>query len=174
MGFTCWENIMRLEGSCHCGGVRFSVESDTPYPYNRCYCSICRKTAGGGGYAINIMGRANTLTVTGAENLSEYRSAQNDRGSLEEDGLSPAKRYFCSKCGSALWVHGSDWPDFIYPFASAIDTPLPKPPETTHLMLAHKAPWVTINLADHDVRFEQYPDTGIESWHKQRGLFGDI
>ena len=55
-------------------------------------------------------------------------------------------------------------------FASAIDTPLPKPPETTHLMLAHKAPWVTINLADHDVRFEQYPDTGIESWHKQRGL----
>jgi hypothetical protein len=171
---TSSENIMRLEGSCHCGSVRFSVESDTPYPYNRCYCTICRKTAGGGGYAINIMGRADTLSITGEQNLSVYRPAQNDRASYEDDGLSPAKRYFCSKCGSALWVHGSDWPDFIYPFASAIDTPLPEPPETTHLMLAHKAPWVAVQAAGHDARIELYPDTGIESWHKQRGLFGDI
>jgi hypothetical protein len=32
----------------------------------QCYCSICRKTAGGGGYAINIMGQAATLQVSGA------------------------------------------------------------------------------------------------------------
>jgi hypothetical protein len=30
---------MRLEGSCHCGAVRFRVESETPYPYQACYCS---------------------------------------------------------------------------------------------------------------------------------------
>ena len=36
---------MKLNGSCHCGAVKFSVESHTPYPYMRCYCSICRKTA---------------------------------------------------------------------------------------------------------------------------------
>jgi len=47
---------MRLEGSCRCGAISFSVDSHTPYPYQRCYCSICRKSAGGGGYAINIMG----------------------------------------------------------------------------------------------------------------------
>ena len=56
---------MRLDGSCHCGGVRFRVESHTPYPFMRCYCSICRKTQGGGGYAINIMGEADTLEVRG-------------------------------------------------------------------------------------------------------------
>ena len=56
---------MRLEGSCRCGTVRFSFDSHTPYPYQRCYCSICRKSAGGGGYAINIMGDAETLKVTG-------------------------------------------------------------------------------------------------------------
>jgi hypothetical protein len=44
---------MLLEGSCHCGAIRFRVESETPYPYQACYCSICRKTAGGG-YAINL------------------------------------------------------------------------------------------------------------------------
>ena len=39
---------MLLKGSCHCGAVRFSLNSRTPYPYMRCYCSICRKTGGGG------------------------------------------------------------------------------------------------------------------------------
>ncbi|WP_456298298.1 GFA family protein [Amphritea pacifica] len=37
---------MQLEGSCHCGSVRFTVNSSQPYPFNQCYCSICRKTAG--------------------------------------------------------------------------------------------------------------------------------
>ena len=37
---------MQLYGSCYCGAVRFSVEADAPVPYMRCYCSICRKTAG--------------------------------------------------------------------------------------------------------------------------------
>ena len=64
---------MRLEGSCHCGAVRFSLNSHTPVPYMRCYCSICRKTAGGGGYAINIMGLADSLTVLGKEHLRVYR-----------------------------------------------------------------------------------------------------
>jgi hypothetical protein len=33
---------MELRGSCHCGAVRFSLDSATPYPYMACYCSICR------------------------------------------------------------------------------------------------------------------------------------
>ena len=56
---------MLLEGSCHCGAVRFSLNTHTPVPYMRCYCSICRKTAGGGGYAINLGGDAATLKVEG-------------------------------------------------------------------------------------------------------------
>ena len=31
---------MLLEGSCHCGAIRFRVESPEPYPFMRCYCSI--------------------------------------------------------------------------------------------------------------------------------------
>ena len=34
---------MLLRGSCQCGKVRFRVQSDTPYPFMFCYCSICRK-----------------------------------------------------------------------------------------------------------------------------------
>ena len=51
---------MKLEGSCHCRAVRFSLDPQSPYPDMRCYCSICRKTGGGGGYAINLMGDAAT------------------------------------------------------------------------------------------------------------------
>ena len=59
--------------------MRFRVESSTPYPYQACYCSICRKTAGGGGYAINL-GAASTLEVEGRENLSVYHAKLYDRG----------------------------------------------------------------------------------------------
>ncbi|WP_444919191.1 GFA family protein [Microbulbifer sp. JMSA003] len=44
-----WESTVKLKGSCHCQSVKFSLSSRQPYPFNRCYCSICRKTAGGGG-----------------------------------------------------------------------------------------------------------------------------
>ena len=65
---------MLLEGSCHCGVVRFRVESPEPYPFMCCYCSICRKTAGGGGYAINLGALSGTLEVEGEENVSIYRA----------------------------------------------------------------------------------------------------
>ena len=48
---------MKLQGSCHCGAVKFTVETKTPQPYIHCYCSICRKTQGGSGACINIMVR---------------------------------------------------------------------------------------------------------------------
>ena len=47
---------MQLKGSCHCGAVKFSLQSDSPVPFMHCYCSICRKTAGSGGYAIRSAG----------------------------------------------------------------------------------------------------------------------
>jgi hypothetical protein len=160
---------VKLEGSCHCGAVTFRVNSKTPYPYNWCYCSICRKTAGGGGYAINIMGEATTLEVEGEEHITVYRSAKNDRESYEADGLGGSRRHFCSRCGTALWVHNPSWPDLIHPFASAIDTDLPKTPEICAIMTEHTASWV--DISGDATRFERYPDRGIEDWHKDRGLY---
>jgi len=86
---------MRLDGSCHCGAVKFSVESHTPQPYMRCYCSICRKTAGGGGYAINIMGDTATLKVRGLENVSIYRARIKEPGAKRQT-RSQGRRHFCA------------------------------------------------------------------------------
>lgn len=148
---------MRLKGSCHCGAVRFSLESETPYPYMRCYCSICRKTAGGGGYAVNIMGRAGTLKSKGRTRV--YRAT---RGGGE--------RHFCPKCGSALWVWDRRWPEWIYPFASAIDTPLPVPRERQHILLDSKANWVRVPKGRGERHFRGFPREAIIDWHRKRGL----
>src|ERR1041385_4041387 len=95
---------MKLKGSCHCGAVTFSVESHTPYPYMRCYCSICRKTAGGGGYAINIMAEANTLEVHGSEHVAFHQARIEAADRPGEFNTSSGKRHFCTHCGSALWI----------------------------------------------------------------------
>jgi hypothetical protein len=107
---------MRLEGSCHCCAVRFALDSRHPYPFNLCYCSICRKTAGGGGFAINLGGAAASLQVTGREQVRVYHARLDDEGRA----ASPAERHFCGQCGSALWLWDPRWPELIHPFASAI------------------------------------------------------
>jgi hypothetical protein len=160
--------MMTLEGSCHCGAVRFSVKSHTPQPYMHCYCSICRKTAGGGGHAINIMGEARTLKVTGKRHLAYYRAKIREG---DKQAHSPARRHFCKRCGSALYISDPRWPKWLYPHASAIDTPLPKPGEVHHILLDSKAGWVDVPRGKKHRHFREYPDQSIADWHKTRGLY---
>ena len=84
--------------------------------------------------------------------------------------LSPLERRFCGECGSALWCWDPRWPDLVHPFASAIDTELPVPPERTHLMLASKASWVAPQVGPNDKTFTEYPDKSIAEWHERLGL----
>ena len=158
---------MQLDGSCHCGSVRFSVESAEPVPFMRCYCSICRKTAGGGGYAINLGADFRTLKVTGKRHLRVYRAT------LDDGTVSTGERHFCARCGSALWLWDPTWPDLVHPHASAIDTTLPVPPEHVHIMLGSKASWVEVEGRGGDARFDAYPDCSLAQWHAQRGLTSD-
>ena len=160
---------MKLSGSCHCGAVKFTLDSHTPQPYMRCYCSVCRKTAGGGGYAINIMGDAATMKVRGEKNVATYRARVKEKGA-KRAGLSQARRHFCAKCASALWVFDPRWPDWVYPFASAIDTKLPKPAGEVEIMLNYAVPWAAIPKGRGHTHFGEYPKEGIADWHKKRGL----
>jgi hypothetical protein len=150
---------MLLEGSCHCGAVRFSHRSQTPQPYMHCYCSICRKTAGGGGYAINLGGDATSHEVVGKKNVTVYQAIEGG-----------AERHFCKICGSALWAWDARWPELIHAFASAIDTPLPKPPERAHIMLDSAVSWADVPEGQGHALFREYPDASLEEWHERRGL----
>lgn len=162
---------MQLKGSCHCGAVRFEVAAPHPYPFLLCYCSICRKTGGSGGFGINLGAEFATLEVEGREHISVYRPVIRDEERGTEE-ISPGERHFCSRCGSALWGWDPRWPDLVHPHASAIDTSLPVPPVRTHMMLGSKAPWVPVHAQPHDRFFETYPDESLAEWHRRHGLEG--
>ena len=182
---------MNIEGSCYCGGVRFSAESHTPYPYMHCYCSFCRKTSGSGGYGINIMAQADSLVIEGEANLLYHHGMEHDP---ETDELveNQNRRYFCRHCGSPLWAAdprwapyiglvvsvGSPlwaadprWSEWIYPFASSINTALPRPPEIVHIMLDFAIPWIEIPSGKGHRHFKRYPDESILAWHQRHGLY---
>jgi hypothetical protein len=149
---------MQLAGSCFCGAVRFTVDSTTPYPYRRCYCARCRKTAGGTGAAANILAQASTMRVDGADALTEYA------------GPDTTRTRFCSVCGSALYLTIDAAPDFVYPFASAVDTPLPEPPERVHVFTAEAPAWARPPSSPDDYATERNTRESIADWHRRHGL----
>jgi hypothetical protein len=163
---------MTLEGSCRCGAVSFACDSHTPQPYQLCYCSICRKTDGGGGYAINLGADARTLKIEDpAKVIRVFRAEiRDDDGHCE---VSTGERSFCSQCATALWLFSPEWPELVHPFASAIDSELPVPPSRVHLMLRFKPSWVVPEVGPDDATFDLYPTDSIEDWHKARGLWVD-
>ncbi len=159
-----------LKGSCRCGAVEFEVESHTPAPFMLCYCSICRKQQGGGGYAINLGGISSTMKVTGKENLGVYRAEIVDEERPQGE-VSTGERNFCTKCGAALWLYDPTWPDLVHPLASAIDSELPEPKERVHIMLRYKPSWVEPDIRDGDKTFDLYPEESIADWHKRTGMW---
>lgn len=155
---------MRLDGSCQCGKVLFRVDSETPYPYMICYCSICRKTTGA--LTCNIMGKRATLKVTGKKYLRCHHAVLRWPG--QRPVRSKGERWFCGECGSHLYVLDEHWPDGVWPNAAVIDTPLPVPPEHVQLMLSYKPEWVP--TVPDGPRYEEYPWLSIAEWHEQHGL----
>ncbi|KAJ3098957.1 hypothetical protein HDU97_003558 [Phlyctochytrium planicorne] len=182
-----------LKGSCACEAVTFTFTSLTPYPYMHCYCLICSKTAGSGGYAINIMGQRETLKVEGSENILVYRHKMTSEESktVESKNL----RNFCRHCSTPLYCIDEDYPNWFWPFAGTIDTPLPRPPVVHHIFLTRKHPFVDLpipkseklpkqinleTLVDGEsyedesgvvhVLFKRYPNLSIQSYHENNGL----
>ncbi|MDQ2044404.1 hypothetical protein NRL14_11770 [Pseudoalteromonas sp. 20-92] len=69
-----------------------------------------------------------------------------------------------------MWLYDARWPDQVHPFAGAIDSELPIPPERTHLMLGSKAHWVDAPIKNGDLQFDQYPSESIAQWHQRLKL----
>ncbi len=160
---------MEIEGSCYCGRVRFTAVSHTPYPYMRCYSTMCRKTSGGGGYGINIMAQSDSFE--GEAHVAAHDNWIDDDEHPGKLKKSSGEGYYCRHCGSALWASDPAWPQWVYPFASAIDNELPKPPELVHIMLDFAAPWVEVPRGKGHRHFNRYPDESIEDWHRRQGLY---
>ncbi|MBC7940613.1 MAG: GFA family protein [Chitinophagaceae bacterium] len=76
-------------GSCHCGGVKFEIDTEQPLgPFFKCNCSLCSRKGA-------VMGAAprSALTLTaGADLISTYTWNTHE-----------AQHHFCRVCG--IYTH---------------------------------------------------------------------
>jgi hypothetical protein len=119
-----------LEGSCHCGQVRFEIPDEFEGS-GFCHCTTCKKLSGGGGTA-NARVRTETVRVLSGRDL--IRTYQPVEGTAKS---------FCSSCGSNLFGFG--WPEseFTSVRLSAIDSPFDQRPDR-HTYVRSLAPWETL------------------------------
>lgn len=84
-------------GSCHCGAVRFEIDTEFP-ELTTCDCSICsRRNA----LMVKVHESAFRLQ-TGADKLVEYQFHTNT-----------ARHYFCGRCGIYPFHRKRVTPDFL-------------------------------------------------------------
>ena len=75
--------IRRFEGACHCGAVRFAIETDFP-EVTTCDCSICKRKN-----ALMVKVHESRFElIAGGEALAEYRFHTHT-----------ARHFFCRTCG---------------------------------------------------------------------------
>ena len=79
-------------GKCHCGAVRFTVESGVGVI--NCHCRDCQQMHGN--YNAMLAGPATNVTFESDETLTWYDSSES------------AQRGFCSHCGSRLFKRAGD------------------------------------------------------------------
>ena len=71
------------EGTCHCGAVRFEIETDFP-ELTHCDCSMCRRR---GALMVKVH-ESKLRLLAGAEALTEYQFHTRT-----------ARHFFCKTCG---------------------------------------------------------------------------
>jgi hypothetical protein len=60
--------------------------------------------------------------------------------------------------------------ELVHPFASVVDTHLPKPPEKVRMMLNYAASWVETPSEKNERHFPEFPDESLAEWHRRHGL----
>ena len=77
------ENMTHYAGSCHCGAIRFEIDTEITDLYS-CDCSLCRKR--------------NAVMISVHE--SQFKLiAREDKLTLYQWNTRVARHYFCSVCG---------------------------------------------------------------------------
>jgi hypothetical protein len=100
--------MIKCEGGCHCGQVRFEIELPEAVTVDRCNCSICEKS----GYLHLIVPAEQFRLLSGEDELVEYRF---------NSGI--ARHLFCGKCGIKSFYVPRSHPDAYSVNFRCVQTP---------------------------------------------------
>jgi hypothetical protein len=93
-------------GGCHCGRVRFEVQTDTPLCVVECNCSMCSRC----GYLHLLVPRHAFVLLGGADQLATYTF-----------NTGVARHLFCRTCGVKSFYVPRSHPDGISVNARCLD-----------------------------------------------------
>jgi len=110
--------MIKHQGGCHCGAVKFNVTAPSKLKVIDCNCSICEKT----GFLHLIVAAENFELISGKENLTTYSF-----------NTKTAKHLFCKTCGVKSFYVPRSHPDGYSVNVRCID------PETIENMKIEKA-----------------------------------
>jgi hypothetical protein len=89
--------LEKYTGSCHCGAVRFEIQTDFP-ELTQCDCSICRRR-----YALMVkVHESKFRLLAGEDSLTEYQFH-----------TMTARHYFCKVCGIYPFHRKRVTPDYL-------------------------------------------------------------
>ena len=99
---------MKFTGGCHCGAVRFEVESPEDVEVEDCNCSVCKMT----GFLHMIVPKSAFTLLSDESALSLYTF-----------NTGVAKHYFCKTCGIKSFYIPRSNPDGVDVNVRCLDAP---------------------------------------------------
>ena len=119
-----------LHGGCHCGAVRYTILGPA-LSVQHCHCARCRKLYASL-YASGAVIERAKIRITGAENLTTYRSSP----SFPDQ--------FCRTCGCRLFSYEESEPTIMYFAPATLDGgahPGHAAGKEAHTFVGSKAAW---------------------------------
>jgi hypothetical protein len=98
--------VITHRGGCHCGRVRFEVDTDRDVAAHRCNCSICRMS----GYVHLIVPQHRFRLLAGTDDLETYAF---------NSGV--AQHHFCRHCGIKSFYVPRSHPEGISVNVNCVD-----------------------------------------------------
>jgi hypothetical protein len=101
--------MLKHEGGCYCGSLRYAVASDPPNTAI-CHCKSCQRQTGSA-FSVMIAVPRGSLSMDGSVATYEITG---DNGAV-------SRRYFCAKCGSPIAIDPATIPAVTFLSVGSLD-----------------------------------------------------
>ena len=119
-----------FSGRCLCGAVRFQVAPPTKWCAH-CHCSLCRRAHGAAFVTWFGVNRSQFDLLEGEDHLTWFRSTP------------PARRGFCSNCGSTVFFESKNWPGEIHIARAMMESSIDREP-AAHVFFDTHVSWIEV------------------------------